>query len=156
MEVRMAKEKPKCKVSECSRPAKKAGFCGWCHKKYEKGVYNINGELTYNEAKKQLKKKQREARRIKKRAEQEWKERKEAIKSRLKRPMLKVLQQEHPETRDSMHCPVLKICICEASCYGRIYIHEKPKECKTCHVHDKRMGFLEEFINTQEAKNGKE
>ena len=150
----MAPAKKECKVSNCDKPSKKAGFCGWCHRKYVKGILNHDGSLAYKEAKKQQAKARRDAKREAKKELDVWKSRKEDIKSRLTLPLLKVIQDEHPETRESFGCPVFSIQMSEVECYGRIYLRNRYKECAKCHIHDGRMGFLEEYLDKQEAKDG--
>lgn len=146
--------KVKCKVSDCSRPAKKEGFCGWCHRRYLKGIYAFDGTLSYEEAQKKVKKEKREKEKKKKTKLQIWNNRKEEIKNRLTTPKLKIFQSEFPESRVTFHCPKLEICITQAECYGRIYLSEKFKKCNKCHIHDEHMEALEMFLNIEGDKNG--
>lgn len=146
--------KVKCKVSDCSRPGKKEGFCGWCHRKYKKGLYDFDGTLSYKEAQKKALKEKREREKKKKSKLQIWKSRKKEIKSRLTIASLKVLQSENPESRVTFHCPTLEICITQAECYGRIYLSDKFKKCAKCHIHDEDMEKLEQFLNIEGETNG--
>jgi hypothetical protein len=148
--------KSKCKVIECKHTAKKSGFCGWCFRKFEKGIYADDGTLTYDASQKKIAQVRRAAKREEKEKLRIWTLRKEEIKSRLTVAHLKVLQVEHPEIRVGFHCRALSICMEEAACYNRIYLQNRYKECTRCHIHDDKMDFLEEFLSKQEDKIGKE
>jgi intein/homing endonuclease len=144
----MSKE---CKVEECSRPAKTKGFCGWCYRKYERGLYESDGSLSLEEAVKKTARDARKARRESTKLLREFKEKKEKIKKRLSHGTLRVLQERHEETRSTFHCPEFNICMSEAVCYGRIFISGKYRECNKCRVHENRMDFLKKFLDDQEA-----
>lgn len=145
-----------CKVETCKKPAKKTGFCGWCYRKFEKGIYDTTGAMSYKASQKEKAKERRAFKREEKEKEIIWNKKKDSLKNKIKLSHLKVLQKTNPETRNLLQCRVLDICISEIECIARIYLNsnkDRHKECNQCHLHDSRIDFLEDFVKTQGGIN---
>lgn len=116
-------DKPKCLVGDCEWPAKTKGLCGWCLKKFKKGMLDEAGNKIRS-----------------------VEEKKASIKARLTRDNLKLYQVSDPESLKSFGCSKLQIFIEPASCYRRIFIEGSKKECRNCLVHKDRFDTLERFL----------
>lgn len=149
--------KIKCKVQECSRPSVKDGFCGWCHKKYLKGIYSISGELSLKAQAEASRKNMLKQKKDKKEKQKEIAEKKNKIKGRLSTNLLKVLQQEDSNTDKPFYCNALGFFTSNSVCFARMFIFQRHNECLKCQLHDDKLDALNKFLDSKEGeKNGQE
>lgn len=118
--------KKTCIAHGCTKSPKKdkKGFCGWCFKNFEKGLYTEDG--------------------IKIRS---WKQIKSDISPRLDIPKLKGFALAHPEYTETFGCPTLQHFVDPIVCIGRQFIHDK-KKCKKCELHRDKIEDLEKYLDT--------
>lgn len=118
--------KKTCIAHGCVRAPKKdkKGFCGWCFKKFEKGLYTEEG--------------------IKIRS---WKEIKADVSPRMTIEKLKGFAEAHPEYTITFGCPTLHHFVDPIVCIGRQFVHDK-KQCKKCELHRDKIEDLESYLDS--------
>lgn len=155
----MAKKKKEayeiCKVAACSIKARREGFCINCYAKYIKGYYDFNGGKSLEAAKKEQAQKEKDKKKARKARAKQWAIDKDHIaRSMSRKPhLLKVIQEEFPETTKTKWCKALEFWTCDAVCYNRMFLIEYPaQECIDCHVYDDKFEWLKEFIEENNDK----
>lgn len=114
-----------CKVEGCDKVSKKEGFCGWCFRKYQKGLLDIEGDKVRT-----------------------WDEVKADVSAKLDVDKLRAFGDENPEFQKTFGCEKLNIFVDPIVCLGRIFLADHPKkECKKCRLHDSKFPILEAFLD---------
>lgn len=117
-----------CKAYDCDKPSnkKKEGFCGWCFRKYQKGLLDSEGNRLRT-----------------------WDEVKVDISAKLNPEKLKAFGEANPDLQKTFGCEKLNIFVDPVVCMGRIFLSERPKkECKKCRLHDSKFPILEKFLDS--------
>lgn len=116
-----------CQAYNCDKPSnpKKEGMCGWCYRKYQKGLLDAFGNKVRT-----------------------WDEVKADVSAKLDTTKLKLFGETHPEYQATFGCDKLNLFIDPIACMNRIFLTERPKkECKKCRVHDEKIPTLEAFLD---------
>jgi hypothetical protein len=134
----MKKQQEKCIGFECKRSSSIDKFCGFCYKKFKKGILKQNGELTFAAESEKRKKQLKEEKKLKQLKIKILAEKKSYLKEIITVAKLKTIQ-DLPEYKATFSCPILQMQVCQANCINRMFLAEyTKKECKKCSFHNEK------------------
>lgn len=152
--VQLKKNDNKLCKTGCGKKCLQNGWCGRCYAKYAKGHYTADGQISPDILRKkrqeEIKKEQRDSKRLARRIEIV----KEELKTKLNSNLLKILSDTNPESNKPKHCERLAFWTSDTVCYSRLFITQN-KKCNKCKIHDSSVESLLSFVENSNVKDAK-